>query len=53
MLQGFAEGQKFIRGDRYGTAFLQRTPQNLQKRTFFSFLHICISLHGKMAFNLR
>ena len=36
VLQNFIEERKFVRGDRHGTAFLQRTPQNLQKRNFFS-----------------
>ena len=36
VLQSSIEERKFVRGDRQGTAFLQRTPQNLQKRNFFS-----------------
>ena len=35
-LHSLTEERKFVRGDRQGTVFLQRTPQNLQKRNFFS-----------------
>ena len=36
VLHSLTEERKFVRGDRHGTAFLQRPPQNLQKRNFFS-----------------